>query len=280
MKNKPYILLLAIFMTFCLPPISAQYCEPTTAIPYNSNMPGITQVVLNTIDRISQDCENYPLNSYVNTGFSTTLQKGQTYTISITTTVDASISPDMNIRVWIDYNQDFDLADVGETVISADHQPPGTYTGSFTVPATAMGGPTRMRVTSKMTDLGGHTLPSPCDDPADPFGYHGEFEDYTVEIVGTTGIDVVSKTLNSMIVRFVDGSMELNYKLEKPSAVSLEIYNLLGAKMYSSENSVQSQGEQIIKIDSRYQLFTEHKALIVVFCIDGQKKSKKIVSNN
>ncbi|MBC8048421.1 MAG: T9SS type A sorting domain-containing protein, partial [Fimbriimonadaceae bacterium] len=36
---------------------------------------------------------------------------------------------------------------------------------------------------------GGHTLPTPCDIPADPFGYHGEFEDYDVVIEEATSIN-------------------------------------------------------------------------------------------
>ncbi|MEO8211080.1 MAG: hypothetical protein ABI840_11025, partial [bacterium] len=61
----------------------AQWCVPTTALPYNSNMPGITHVALNTINRFSTDLENYPNNSYVLTGMSTELTPGQTYNFTI-----------------------------------------------------------------------------------------------------------------------------------------------------------------------------------------------------
>jgi len=118
------------------------------------------------------------------------------YTISITHTRDAVIFPDArnNIRVWIDYNNNGTLDDAGETVVSFDQQTFGTTTGSFTVPTTATLGNTRMRVTIKMSDDAGHTLPTPCDNPPDPLGYHGEFEDYTVNIIDSTAGVALSAT--------------------------------------------------------------------------------------
>lgn len=44
-------------------------------------MPGLTQFTCNTIDRTSTDIENYPNNSYVNTGLSATFEKGMTYDV-------------------------------------------------------------------------------------------------------------------------------------------------------------------------------------------------------
>lgn len=180
---------------------NAQWCVPTTLVPYSTNMPGITHVIVGTIDRTSADLENYPYNSYVNTGMSTDLYMGSTYTISITHTIDGTICPDMNLRVWLDYNMDYSFDDVGETVISVDHHAPGTYTGSFTVPATAVAGMTRMRITAKMSNLGGHTLPTPCDFPnPDPLGYHGEDEDYTINLISTTGISIPGRDEMSLSV--------------------------------------------------------------------------------
>ncbi|MBC8046072.1 MAG: hypothetical protein H7Y00_04705, partial [Fimbriimonadaceae bacterium] len=189
MKNfykKTLVVTALIFSAFQL---HAQWCIPETAIPYNANMPGITNVVLNTINRNSTDLENYPANSYVYTELSTTLVKGSEYEMSISFTIDASICPDMNIRVWIDYNMDGTFDDEGEIALSEDHLDPGTFTGSFIIPEDAIAGTTRLRATAKMTSNGGHTLPTPCDIPADPFGYHGEFEDYDVVIEETSLID-------------------------------------------------------------------------------------------
>ena len=172
--------------------INAQYCSVTSATAYSVNMPGITNFSLNTIDRTSAslECGGVNCNSYVNTGESTSLKRGETYTISMTHTRDAVSFPGVtnNIRIWIDYNNNGTLDDAGETVVSLNYEAFGTTTASFTVPSTATLGSTGMRITAKMSDQGGHILPSPCDIPADPIGYHGEMEDYSVNIVLPTGI--------------------------------------------------------------------------------------------
>jgi len=259
---------------------NAQYCVPTTAIPYNSNMPGITHVMLNTIDRTSLDLENFPQNSYVNTGLSTVLQKGQTYSMSITTTIDPQICPDMNIRVWIDYNQDFHLNDAGETVISVDHVPPGEYTGSFTVPATAMGGPTRMRVTSKMTDLGGHSLPTPCDDPADLWGYHGEIEDYTVEITGTTSIGETSSSQSGWSLSIAGDQARLFYDNQEGREISLALYSMLGEKIFETERNVLSPGEPRHNFSLNGSAYKPGMIVLAVMNVEGRIESKKVMTGN
>jgi hypothetical protein len=229
-KFLPY-LLLAIAALACNS-AGAQWCVPTTAIPYDADMPGITRFIFNTIDRQSADCENYPHNNYVNTGLSTDINLGQTYNTSISFTVDASICPDMNLRVWIDFNHDGQLDDIGETVLTANNQLPSTYNGTITIPTTAMTGITRMRVTAKMTPTGGHTMPTPCDNPPDPFGYHGEIEDYTVNIVDASGINTVSD-LSGFYITTKNNIPEININLDNSSDVSVDIFNIEGQKIQS-----------------------------------------------
>lgn len=227
------------------------WCTPTTAIPYASTMPGITQFTLNTINRSSLDIENYPNNNYVNTGLSTNLTPGSTYTVTIGYTLDASISPDMNLRVWIDFNQDGALDDPGETVITANNQTSLTYTGSFTVPMSATMGSTRCRVTAKMTSNGGHTLPTPCDIPVDPLGYHGEFEDYTVNI-GTTGIQELPAHAVSFFTATPNPSngsdMSFRYTLNTSANVRIAIYDVLGNEVgVVREAASQPAGDYVIR---------------------------------
>jgi len=220
------------------------YCIPAV-IPYSSAMPGITHFVLNTIDRVSDDLES-PSSGFVSTGMSTGLTLGSTYSVSITHTVDATICADMNIRIWIDYNQDGQLDDAGETVISYNHHLPGTYTGSFTVPLTAMTGDTRMRLTVKMSDLGGHTLPTPCDNPADPFGYHGEMEDYTVNLTTAAGIEENGMLQSMEIFPNPSVNPSVRFSLLHSSIVSFEIFNLAGEKIHSMCSTIpESSGEHL-----------------------------------
>jgi hypothetical protein len=200
MKKK--LLLFALGFVFSSSMFAQSYCQVTTAQAYTMDMPGITKFTLNTITRTSDpiECGGVNCNSYVNTGESTDLELGNTYTVEITHTKDAVIFPNVrnNIRVWIDYNNDGDWSDAGEAVVTKNYHAAGTYTATFTVPTTAKVGTTRLRVTAKMSDDGGHTMPTPCDLPADPIGYHGEIEDYEVNITWATSVEdkVEENTVN------------------------------------------------------------------------------------
>lgn len=73
-------------------------------------------------------------------------------------------------RIWIDYNHDGDFLDTGEQVFSKSGKT--SVTGTFTPPASALTGPTRMRVSMKYS-----SSPTSCQ----TFTY-GEVEDYTVNV--------------------------------------------------------------------------------------------------
>jgi hypothetical protein len=221
-------LTMILFGVLQLNEAQSQWCVPTTAVPYSPDMPGITHVKFNTIDRTSADLENMS-NSYVNTGLSTDVALGQSYDIDISFTIDAFICPDMNIRVWIDFNHDGQLDDAGETVISANNLLPPLYNGTITIPATAMTGVTRMRVTAKMTPNGGHSLPTPCDNPADVLGYHGEFEDYEVNIINTTGINDIGET-SAFSVSSSSDRIDFRFSLSGSAKAGLELFNITGQK--------------------------------------------------
>ncbi|MEW7281119.1 GEVED domain-containing protein [Aquimarina sp. 2201CG1-2-11] len=107
------------------------------------------------------------------TSLSTTLSKGVSNTITITPAW-SSTTYDEGYSVWIDYNGDGDFADSGEQVFSKAASRDTSVSGSFTVPASATNGNTRMRVSMKYNGI-----PTPCES----FSY-GEVEDYTVTITG------------------------------------------------------------------------------------------------
>lgn len=214
------------------------YCNVTTALTYSSNMPGITNFTLNTINRTSAaiECTGSGCNSYVNTGETTTLELGQTYTISITHTEDTVLFPGdrNNIRVWIDYNNNGSWNDAGETVVSMDLEFAGTTFANFTVPLTATLGTTGMRITAKMSPDGGHIAPTPCDIPADPIGYHGEIEDYSVTISSVaSGIEDNFK--GNTVSVFPNPGNGLIYVESEAKFSSIEIMNILGNRVYFSE---------------------------------------------
>ena len=255
---------------------SAQWCNVTTAIPYSAEMPGITNVTLNTINRNSLPIENYPSNSYVNTGLSTTLQAGQTYSFSITHTRDAVFFPTArnNIRIWIDFNHDYSFTDPGENVVSMDYQTYGTTTGSFTVPASITPGTTRMRVTAKMSSDGGHTLPTPCDNPPDPFGYHGEIEDYDVILSTSVGLEELTSSVRDFTVypNPASSGITVNFILEKSSDVSLGIYDVVGKRIYLAPPEKKASGAHNMSLKlSDINIISE--GIYFLEISDGNKKS-------
>jgi len=106
--------------------------------------------------------------------------QGQTVNLSLTPGFPGG-SYTEHWKIWIDYNDDHDFEDAGEEVFSGSGS--SIVTGSFTVPANAKMGDTRMRVSMSYG-----SLPPICGS----FTY-GEVEDYTVNITGgTTTVTVIS----------------------------------------------------------------------------------------
>ncbi|CAL2080401.1 GEVED domain-containing protein [Tenacibaculum sp. 190524A02b] len=128
----------------------------------------IQRVQLGSIDNTSTGGNGYSDH----TSISTNLEKGKSNTITITPKWTGTVY-DEGYGVWIDYNQDGDFSDAGETVwtkAKSKDTPVGT---SFTVPSSAKDGATRMRIVLKY-----NATPTACEAS---FQY-GEVEDYTVNI--------------------------------------------------------------------------------------------------
>ncbi len=114
---------------------------------------------------------------------------GQTYPVSLTTAY-SYFAWDEYWRIWIDFNKDGDFTDPGEMVFSdilsapADGTATAELSGNINIPANAIAGTTRMRVSMKRGSFA-----SPCE--IMPFG---EVEDYTVSI--STGCNITVGTGN------------------------------------------------------------------------------------
>ncbi|HRH47654.1 MAG TPA: GEVED domain-containing protein [Panacibacter sp.] len=87
-------------------------------------------------------------------------------------------------RVWIDFNMDGDFNDVGEKVIDTTANGIGSFAVSFTVPANAKLGNTRMRVAMK-----NGSAPPACGSYAS-----GETEDYGITIVNPIALQAIAFT--------------------------------------------------------------------------------------
>ena len=153
-------------ITYCLP----SYFTGTIYDDY------IGRVQLGTINNVTLGSAAPFYTLYPSTGSTTTsLATGSTQTISLSS---GTFPYSQNMAVWIDYNQNGVFTDPGEKLGEVLNVPqfPSTSTITFTVPGTALGGATRMRVRDAYftTNL----------DPCLSYSY-GETEDYVVNITGT-----------------------------------------------------------------------------------------------
>jgi hypothetical protein len=150
------------------PPPTVSYCASKgTNVTYE----WIDYVKLGSITRTSGKDAGY----YNGTATSTSLPAGSSQTINFSAGF-ASTAYTEYWKIYIDYNQDGDFADAGETVVSGSSSSTGTLSGTFTVPASAKSGATRLRVV--MSDNAATTS---CGSYS-----YGETEDYTVNITGGT----------------------------------------------------------------------------------------------
>ncbi len=133
---------------------------------------GIRLVNFNTIDNDTPPEDN----DYSDfTAISTTVTKEQSYDLTVNVNTDGDWTN--YTYVWIDWNQDGDFSDPGESfdMGTATNVPNGATLNSplpITIPATARIGSTRMRVSTKY-----FSAPFSCD-----AGFDGEVEDYTINI--------------------------------------------------------------------------------------------------
>lgn len=146
---------------------SVSYC---TSQGNNTADERIGKVALGTISNTSTGTAGY--ENF--TALSTNTVRGTAYTITITPAWTSTVYSE-GYAVFIDYNQDGDFADSGETVWTKTASTTTPVTGTFTIPATATLGATRMRVSMKYNGV-----PTACE----AFSY-GQVEDYTVNITST-----------------------------------------------------------------------------------------------
>jgi chitodextrinase len=108
------------------------------------------------------------------TSISTSVVRGTTNTITITPTWTGTIYSE-GYAVFIDYNNDGDFTDAGETVFTRSATTATPVSGSFTIPSTTTLGAKRMRVSMKYNGV-----PTSCE----AFSY-GQVEDYTINVTST-----------------------------------------------------------------------------------------------
>lgn len=96
--------------------------------------------------------------------------RGNTYTLSVTVTVNGSY--EQHVKAWIDFNADGYFDNYDEDFYLGYVYGTGTLSKQIIIPYGATTGSTRMRIIERYGDI-----PSPCDQEM-----YGETEDYTINI--------------------------------------------------------------------------------------------------
>lgn len=194
------------------------YCTSTSS---NTADEKIGKVVFGTISNTSTGTAGY--ENF--TALSTNAGRGTAYTITITPSWTSTVYKE-GYAVWIDYNGNGVFTDAGEKVWTKAASTTTPVSGTFTIPATATLGATRMRVQMNYNA----TPTSSCQS----FTY-GQVEDYTVNITATARIDentTASASFN-LYPNPVKGDVLNISNLESPS--TYKIYNMMGQELGSGK---------------------------------------------
>ncbi|QOG03238.1 M4 family metallopeptidase [Flavobacterium sp. MDT1-60] len=190
----------------------------------------IGKVVFGTINNTSTGTAGY--ENY--TAIATNATRGTAYTITITPTWTSSVYSE-GYAVFIDYNQDGDFADSGETAWTKAASTTTPVTGSITIPSTATLGTTRVRVSMKYNGI-----PTSCES----FSY-GQVEDYSINITASGA--VAAEEIAAGLVETIETSSfalypnpvenELNVSFSNSNGYSYKISNTIGQQVISGEIS-------------------------------------------
>jgi len=192
--------------TLCMPSMDCSFGD------------GFQLVAIAEINNVS-GCEGYAdfTNLIAN------LAQGSTNDITFTTGYG-----DQNVKVWIDFNDNFSFA-ANEVVVPNFVIAPGQGAGSYTVtvdlniPAGAEIGEHRMRVKSNWQAPVGNDA---CSEPT-----YGETEDYTANI-GDLGVnDTLISESELIIISLPNNQFELSLRTDFDGGVYAGVYNILGQEL-------------------------------------------------
>ena len=204
---------------------SVVYCTSTSS---NTNDERIGKVVLGSINNTTTGTAGYENFTAQSTG----LGRGTANTITITPTWTGTVYSE-GYGVWIDYNKNGFFTDAGEMVVAKSASKITPVSASFTVPATATLGTTRMRVSMKY-----NAIPTSCES----FTY-GQVEDYTVNITAgvpiSTIADVNQEDSNILEFKLFPNPVDttLNISVSNNVNATYKIYNLVGQEVKSGNTN-------------------------------------------
>ena len=167
------------------------------------------------------------------TSISTNVVRGTSNTITITPTWTGTVYSE-GYAVFIDYNNDGDFADSGETVFTKTASKTTPVSGTFTIPSTTTVGSKRMRVSMKYNGV-----PTSCES----FSY-GQVEDYTINVTSAAKETATTNSLTfSLYPNPVKGDVLNISNIEE--AATYRIFNTFGQNLGTGtiENNAINIGE-------------------------------------
>ena len=204
----------------------------TTTVTYCANAGGSTvderigSFSLGSISTGDQGASSAGYKDY--TSLSTNLLPGSTYIATYKAAFRSGYTSSEYWRIWIDLNHDGDFADAGEQVASRTSSSATAVTSSFTIPAAATLGATRMRVMMKYGGYGSYCTA----------GTWSQVEDYTVVIGsgartsrGLTGAFTLALAPNP-----VSDVAILQATLPGAEQATIRIYDLQGRQVWHADN--------------------------------------------
>ncbi|RBW59470.1 hypothetical protein DS884_06965 [Tenacibaculum sp. E3R01] len=171
-------------VNFTTTAVQINYCASSGNTSYAT---GVTRVVFGSINKADGPAKNVGYENFTN--LSTTVSQSSSVNLTVSVNTDGNYRADA--IAWIDWNQDGDFADSGETYdlgnisnVSNGALP----TKAVAVPANAKVGATRMRVSARY-----NANPTSCQT-----NFDGEVEDYTVNVQGAVADTQAPSAPNSL----------------------------------------------------------------------------------
>ena len=205
-------------------------CPPCQSFGNMAWGTAVTLVDFNGINNATGKTQ--PYTDYTDS-LSSTIEIGNSYDLSTNVNTDGDYT--IYATAWIDWNQDSDFDDAGETydLGSARNTPDGITSLSplaITVPADAEPGETTMRVAAKY-----NAIPEQCETD-----YDGEVEDYAIVVMPALGIVENSFEIDPIIYpNPTDGNFSIDLGTNYES-INIAITDLNG-KIIQSKTYTQSQ---------------------------------------
>ncbi len=218
--------------------VFTNYCQ---SVPLNQGLnDGISQVIFNTINNSTTTNAGTEYTDFGCT-LNTNVERGLTYLLSVY--INTGGNNTRTQRAWIDWNQDGDFADAGETfnLASLTNVVNGLNTINIAIPVTATLGPTKMRITSSSS-----ANPNSCDNQ----NFSGQVEDYRITVLapvsctgtptpGTITISAASGAPNSVFTLTASGysiGTGITYQWQSAPAAIGPWANIGGATNVPTQN--------------------------------------------